>query len=918
MSKSQKSGDTADGSDHDEALEKFLERASEEMEGSGGGEVDLRRLPGEPGHRRLKVMVSEDRMEAHLEAVFPDTRLEEAAEALRREGIVQGIQEEVLKGALELADRSGRLHRDVLAAKGRPAVYRKRKEVSYPFLEELRDLKTGETLHLASAPFREVEGVMDSPNIEMVRGYGHPVAAAISGEVLMLVRGEEEIEPGVDVFGKEIREVVEDEQSMMKAGERVDEDESGTLMSLSFGYISVRRSRLSTLSPIWISQDRMEAYFVNPPQIGERKCPSPEAILKLLEEQGVCFGIDRKVIDEMCRDLQRGNLRESCVRVAAGKRPNLNKGEVGFTFEPVPPARFEAVVDAFRALSLEDVLACSTEVQAVHAGQVLAEQAEGGGGPEPGKDLFGETVAPPETTRDRNVFKAGVNVRREVGEGHVRFISEIYGYAGVLKDQIRVASPIWLSRDRMAAHFVALSQPESDKRPTELEIEALLDRAQVRHGVDRDAIAELCTVDAEEETQEARSVLLARGMAPEPGQDGVVELLYKQMPDPGKLLEGGRMDFRERDTVPQVSVGQLLARRAFPTPGNPGMDVRGREVPPPKTSRGLLYAGANVVAEEKTGDGGKEQLFYATGGGWPRVVKDTLAVMQRFRQNGDVDYQVGNIKMEGDVEIEGTVKSRFTVEATGDVLIDGAVERGARVVAGGNLVVQRGIIGARVKAGGNLYALFIQDSEVTVGGDLLVRKYCQNSEVQVQGKATIQGDQGGQRQLCLLGGTLLAAQEIDAASIGSSYGRDTRAVVGVDPEVEARLEKYSKGLSFCDIRMQRAMRTLESQIGPLDRKGAVVGAIQNARPGQREFMRTQLKEISGNQKLKVSLEHHLEDLRIQRVAAAARAQIRVSETAFQRTNLQIGRVYQALDENIQGGVFQLDEERERIVYRGPG
>lgn len=281
------------------------------------------------------------------------------------------------------------------------------------------------------------------------------------------------------------------------------------------------------------------------------------------------------------------------------------------------------------------------------------------------------------------------------------------------------------------------------------------------------------------------------------------------------------------------------------------------------------------------------------------MVKDTVAVMQRFRHNGDVDYQVGNIQMEGDVEIEGTVKVRFRVEATGDVLIDGAVERGARVVAGGNLVVRRGIIGAQVKAGGNLYALFIQDSEVTVGGDLLVRNYCQNSEVEVQGKATIQGDQGGQRQLCLLGGTLLAAQEIDAASIGSMYGRVTRAVAGVDSEVEARLEKYSKGLSFCDIRIQRAMRTLESQIGPLGRKGAVVGAIQNAPPGRREFLRTQLKEISDTQKLRVNLEHHLGELRRQRVAAAARAQIRISGTAFQRTNLQIGRVYQTLDENIQ-------------------
>ena len=376
------------------------------------------------------------------------------------------------------------------------------------------------------------------------------------------------------------------------------------------------------------------------------------------------------------------------------------------------------------------------------------------------------------------------------------------------------------------------------------------------------------------------------------------------------------MDFRERDAVPQVSAGELLARRRLPTPGKPGMDVRGREVPPPKTSRGTLFAGANVTTQEETEDGGKVQFFYATGGGWPRVVKDTLAVMQRFRLDGNVDYRVGNIQMEGDVEIDGTVRPGFKVEATGDVLISGTVERSARITAGGNLVVRQGIIGAEVKAAAGLYALFIHDSEASVGGDLLVRNYCQNSVVEVQGRAVIQGDQGGERQLCLLGGTLLAVHRIDAVSIGSAHGRDTRAVTGVDPEVEAKLGRYRKGLSFCGIRKQRAMRMLESQLGPLGRKSAVVAAIQKAPAGLRQFLLAQLKEISGTQKLKASLERHLAGLTTQRAARAARAEIRVLETAFQRVTLQIGQVDRILDVSIRAVAFRLDREQRTIVPRG--
>ena len=243
-------------------------------------------------------------------------------------------------------------------------------------------------------------------------------------------------------------------------------------------------------------------------------------------------------------------------------------------------------------------------------------------------------------------------------------------------------------------------------------------------------------------------VCLAEGEPAVPGEDGLVELLFKKMPDPGQMLEGGKMNFRERDSVPHAQMGDLLARRTMPKPGKTGRNVRGRLIQPPKTQRDLLYAGPRVTMEEGEG----EQLFYAAGVGWARVVKDTLSVQQRFRHRGDVDYTVGNIKMEGDVEIDGSVKSRFCVEASGDVYISGAIERRGQVIAGGDVVVQGGIVGGDVRAKGNLFARFVQDSELHAEGDLLVRNHIQESQVHVHGRALVQGNDGGVRQLCLLGG----------------------------------------------------------------------------------------------------------------------------------------------------------------------
>ena len=653
-----------DADQNDEALEAFLEEASRELPDGEAGLAHRRAAPGAPAHRRLQVLVSEDRLEARLEAVFADTSREEIDDALHQGGVVWGLEEDELGRALARADRSGRAQRNVLAARGRPAVYKQRREVRYPFLEGLTDPRTGDSLHLASWPLREISGVMEAGDLAEVQEYAIPVVAVVAGSVLMEVEGEDVVEAGVDVFGKEIRGVPGDERSAARPGEGVGEDDAGSLRATGFGYVSVGERRLSVVSPIWISPNRMEAYFVNPPHLGERKYPTDEEIGRLLQEKGVCFGIDQDAIAELVRDLQRAKLRESCVRVARGQPPDL-RGHAGLTFEPLPEALFQAVVDAFRAPGLDEGAAAPPGVRAVQEGQVLCEQSDTGERPTPGKDLFGQTVAPPEEALKRKPIKAGVNVRQEVGEGWVRLVSEIYGYPGLLDGELRVVSPIWLATDRMAAYFVALGEEGKRVLPRPSELETLLERAQTRHGVDDEAVVRLCQKLPSGEGQGGNVTQLARGTPPTPGQDGTVELLFQQLPDPGTILEGGSMDFRERNAVPQVQRGQLLARRSFPTPGEAGVDVRGHEVPPPKIDRALLFSGPNVVHKDESGEKGTVRLYYATSTGWARVVKDTLAVWQRYQHSGDVDYRVGNITMEGDVEITGSLKSRFTVQATG-------------------------------------------------------------------------------------------------------------------------------------------------------------------------------------------------------------------------------------------------------------
>lgn len=882
-------------------LEAFLSVATQAM---GGADLDPLAPQGAPNHRRLSVVVSEDCLEAHLAAIFADTTPEEIRNALKQARVCWGFTNAFLEPALAQAQKTGHVQKDILVAQGKPAEYKQRKQVSYPFLEGKVLPDTQEQLHLASRIFRNIEGLMHSKDVEAVRAYALPVVVVNEGDVLMRVQGEDVILPGRDVLGREIREIHEEERGILHAGEGTVQHHSGDLLAARFGFVGVSEHALSVISPVWLAPNAMEAYFVNPPVLGERLAPTPVQVSRLLKEKGVLAGIDEKAIDQMCSDLELGAIRESCVRIAKGHMPPLSKGQFDFKFEVVPTRQFENVRDLMQCVDKPNISDFSGMAVVVHAGFVLAVQREKDNKGGAWRNLFDEPVPAPDLDDVKKTYKAGAHVRREVRDGLVNYVSEIYGYAGVVENRIEVISPIWVAQDRMRAEMILL--PDQGKKvicPLQEEMDDLLGRASVRFGIDRVALEDIVRNRVD---RRGMCVTVAKGTPPEPGKDGLITLHFKQMPDPGQILDGDRIDFRQRDAVPQVHAGDLLAKRTFPVEGKPGQDVRGKKILSTKTERKLLFAGPGITLEED----GEGQVFYANRMGWARVVKDTLSVQQRFIHNGDVDFRVGNIKMEGDVEIKGSVKSRFQIEATGDVYIGGAVESRAQIVAKGNVVIQRGISGATLKVGGDLHARFVQDATLEVDGNLVVRNYVRDSNVQVLGKAVIQGNEGGQRHLCLLGGVLVAGQGVESASIGATYGRETRVVIGLDLEAEHQLERYRKGQAFCDLQMRRTMRSLGEFALPGKQS---VAALKKLPEKRKQFVLKQIQDLQRFRQMKESIVFYMQEFENRRQRIAQEAKIRVPGYVFAKTEVQVGTLRYKLEEDLSCVVLGLHPNGDTVA-----
>ena len=98
---------------------------------------------------------------------------------------------------------------------------------------------------------------------------------------------------------------------------------------------------------------------------------------------------------------------------------------------------------------------------------------------------------------------------------------------------------------------------------------------------------------------------MAQGTNPIRGEDASIEYKFDHKVKPGLLLEGGKMDYRERDLIQNVAVEQELAVKIPATPGTPGTTVTGDSIAPqpgkdlklrPLENVGLSSDGVRLIA----------------------------------------------------------------------------------------------------------------------------------------------------------------------------------------------------------------------------------------------------------------------------------------------------------------------------------
>jgi len=338
-----------------------------------------------------------------------------------------------------------------------------------------------------------------------------------------------------------------------------------------------------------------------------------------------------------------------------------------------------------------------------------------------------------------------------------------------------------ITKDKMKAYGILIPPAGGGKWLNEDEALSIIKEKGIVHGVKIDVVNRLI-----QKKQCNERFLIAEGDYPVHGKDAEIKFYFernkKNVP---VLLEDGRVDFRNLNLIENVTKGKLLASKIPVEKGVPGKNVFGEEIPPKEGRDFNLPVGKNVEVSE---DG---LNCFAGIDGQVLYIGGKINVYPVFEVAGDVDTSTGNIDFLGSVIVRGSVREGFKVKAEGDVEVYGTVE-GAEIIAGGNIVLYRGIQGrdkGLLRAQGNIFAKYIEHSKIEAKGDVVAGDAIMHSIVNAGKRVEVGGKKG-----LIVGGIVRAGDEISAKTIGSSMATTTIIEVGINPIIKQNYLKTKEKL----------------------------------------------------------------------------------------------------------------------------
>lgn len=302
-----------------------------------------------------------------------------------------------------------------------------------------------------------------------------------------------------------------------------------------------------------------------------------------------------------------------------------------------------------------------------------------------------------------------------------------------------------------------------------------MDSMGIKHGVDDSLVYNFVG-----EKMYMKIVQIAVGKEPVNGKSGSYKNLFSTDRNKINIKEDnhGNVNYKELNMIQSIHKGDVICEITHPTQAVDGVAVTGETLKGRDGKLPTIPAGRNTeYNEDKT-------LLIAKIDGEVVYEGGKFNVVNLLTIKEDVDNAVGNIDFTGDILIKGDVREGYTVKAEGDIHIVGTVE-GATIIAGGNLIIDRGMTGGnkgKIDVQGTLKCRYLENCTVYAKEGIEVDQVIY-SNLSTDQSIIFKGKKGS-----VTGGKLLAGHTIEAKTIGTFANTNlkTEITLGVVPHLAQR------------------------------------------------------------------------------------------------------------------------------------
>lgn len=337
---------------------------------------------------------------------------------------------------------------------------------------------------------------------------------------------------------------------------------------------------------------------------------------------------------------------------------------------------------------------------------------------------------------------------------------------------------------------------------------------------------------------------VASGKEPEHGKDGEIMDLFErkgalQLEVPGETV----VDFNAGTLVQAVRKGDIICRITLPVPGKDGQDVTGSVLPCQDGAKAEVPAGENTHIS----DGGL--LLLAAIDGAVVMENGKFCVKRQQIIMDDVDETSKAISCPGDLYIGGNVSGGAKVEAGGNIIINGALIDGHVTSTKGSIRVQKGVQGSvgkavTLKAARQIQALSIESARAEAGGDIFAEVVTE-SDVTSGSGVYVLGGRG-----LILGGHIKAKNRVAAKKIGNLSQQRNQITVGYSPKLSSDIAQTEKELLDIKATLEKLRKSVSGmraagELLSLEKRAVLAQLMEqkNLYENKEESLNKKLKEL---------------------------------------------------------------------------